>query len=68
MCDILYVCMIFTSEELHAEVCYAECLLQRAALTFLQVRNKMPLTQHFLFAYSRCLSLLLTLVLPLCLG
>ena len=32
--------MIFTSEELHAEVCYAECLLQRAALTFLQVRNE----------------------------
>uniref|UniRef100_A0A3B1IZF1 Tetratricopeptide repeat domain 39A n=1 Tax=Astyanax mexicanus TaxID=7994 RepID=A0A3B1IZF1_ASTMX len=27
----------FTEEELHAEVCYAECLLQRAALTFLQV-------------------------------
>ncbi|CAB1331921.1 unnamed protein product [Coregonus sp. 'balchen'] len=26
----------FTEEELHAEVCYAECLLQRAALTFLQ--------------------------------
>ena len=35
-CDII----IFTLEELHAEVCYAECLLQRAALTFLQVRNK----------------------------
>uniref|UniRef100_A0AAQ4QYP6 Tetratricopeptide repeat domain 39A n=1 Tax=Gasterosteus aculeatus aculeatus TaxID=481459 RepID=A0AAQ4QYP6_GASAC len=27
------------SEELHAEVCYAECLLQRAALTFLQDEN-----------------------------
>uniref|UniRef100_A0A8C1P208 Tetratricopeptide repeat domain 39A n=1 Tax=Cyprinus carpio TaxID=7962 RepID=A0A8C1P208_CYPCA len=26
-------------EELHAEVCYAECLLQRAALTFLQDEN-----------------------------
>lgn len=25
------------TEEIHAEVCYAECLLQRAALTFLQV-------------------------------
>lgn len=25
------------AEEIHAEVCYAECLLQRAALTFLQV-------------------------------
>uniref|UniRef100_A0AAZ3R3I7 Tetratricopeptide repeat domain 39A n=2 Tax=Oncorhynchus tshawytscha TaxID=74940 RepID=A0AAZ3R3I7_ONCTS len=28
-----------TEEELHAEVCYAECLLQRAALTFLQDEN-----------------------------
>ncbi|KAG8555163.1 hypothetical protein GDO81_017600 [Engystomops pustulosus] len=26
----------FTEEEIHAEVCYAECLLLRAALTFLQ--------------------------------
>uniref|UniRef100_A0A669CGS3 Tetratricopeptide repeat domain 39A n=1 Tax=Oreochromis niloticus TaxID=8128 RepID=A0A669CGS3_ORENI len=26
-------------KELHAEVCYAECLLQRAALTFLQDEN-----------------------------
>uniref|UniRef100_A0AAR2KDN2 Tetratricopeptide repeat domain 39A n=1 Tax=Pygocentrus nattereri TaxID=42514 RepID=A0AAR2KDN2_PYGNA len=26
-------------EELHAEACYAECLLQRAALTFLQDEN-----------------------------
>lgn len=34
------VIIIFTSEELHAEVCYAECLLQRAALTFLQVRSE----------------------------
>lgn len=25
--------------QLHAEVCYAECQLQRAALTFLQVQN-----------------------------
>lgn len=24
--------------QLHAEVCYAECQLQRAALTFLQVQ------------------------------
>uniref|UniRef100_A0A8C9RDT8 Tetratricopeptide repeat protein 39A-like n=1 Tax=Scleropages formosus TaxID=113540 RepID=A0A8C9RDT8_SCLFO len=30
---------MFTEEELHAEVCYAECLLQRAALTFLQDEN-----------------------------
>ncbi|XP_048377720.1 tetratricopeptide repeat protein 39A isoform X2 [Stegostoma tigrinum] len=29
----------FTEEEVHAEVCYAECLLQRAALTFLQDEN-----------------------------
>ncbi|KAH0519767.1 Tetratricopeptide repeat protein 39A [Microtus ochrogaster] len=29
----------FTEEEIHAEVCYAECLLQRAALTFLQEEN-----------------------------
>lgn len=35
-CDVI----IFTSEELHAEVCYAECLLQRAALTFLQVGSE----------------------------
>uniref|UniRef100_A0A8C9T9L3 Tetratricopeptide repeat protein 39A-like n=1 Tax=Scleropages formosus TaxID=113540 RepID=A0A8C9T9L3_SCLFO len=27
------------TQELHAEVCYAECLLQRAALTFLQDEN-----------------------------
>uniref|UniRef100_A0A6Q2X7U1 Uncharacterized protein n=1 Tax=Esox lucius TaxID=8010 RepID=A0A6Q2X7U1_ESOLU len=31
--------VLFNSEELHAEVCYAECLLQRAALTFLQDEN-----------------------------
>uniref|UniRef100_A0A8C3RYZ6 Tetratricopeptide repeat domain 39A n=1 Tax=Chelydra serpentina TaxID=8475 RepID=A0A8C3RYZ6_CHESE len=29
----------FTEEEIHAEICYAECLLQRAALTFLQDEN-----------------------------
>ncbi|KAJ8274840.1 hypothetical protein COCON_G00094650 [Conger conger] len=28
-----------TEEELHAELCYAECLLQRAATTFLQDEN-----------------------------
>ncbi|XP_036387323.1 tetratricopeptide repeat protein 39A-like [Megalops cyprinoides] len=32
---------ILTEEELHAEVCYAECLLQRAALTFLQDESMM---------------------------
>uniref|UniRef100_A0A673AZF1 Tetratricopeptide repeat domain 39A n=1 Tax=Sphaeramia orbicularis TaxID=375764 RepID=A0A673AZF1_9TELE len=35
----LTVTILSTSEELHAEVCYAECLLQRAALTFLQDEN-----------------------------
>lgn len=29
----------FSEEQLHAEVCYAECQLQRAALTFLQDEN-----------------------------
>uniref|UniRef100_A0A8C5R6Y5 Tetratricopeptide repeat domain 39A n=1 Tax=Leptobrachium leishanense TaxID=445787 RepID=A0A8C5R6Y5_9ANUR len=29
----------FSEEEIHAEVCYAECLLLRAALTFLQDEN-----------------------------
>uniref|UniRef100_A0A3B3S6I1 Zgc:158403 n=1 Tax=Paramormyrops kingsleyae TaxID=1676925 RepID=A0A3B3S6I1_9TELE len=38
--DALYVCVF--PEQLHAELCYAECLLQRAALTFLQVR-RLPL-------------------------
>uniref|UniRef100_A0A8C1RMT8 Tetratricopeptide repeat protein 39A n=1 Tax=Cyprinus carpio TaxID=7962 RepID=A0A8C1RMT8_CYPCA len=35
------VCQRFRkkSEQLHAEVCYAECLLHRAALTFLQDEN-----------------------------
>ncbi|KAB0398732.1 hypothetical protein E2I00_003573 [Balaenoptera physalus] len=28
-----------TEEEMHAEICYAECLLQKAALTFVQVMN-----------------------------
>lgn len=34
-CHFYRVCVVI--EELHAEACYAECLLQRAALTFLQV-------------------------------
>uniref|UniRef100_A0AAR2LKQ1 Tetratricopeptide repeat domain 39A n=1 Tax=Pygocentrus nattereri TaxID=42514 RepID=A0AAR2LKQ1_PYGNA len=34
-----YSSIIRLKEELHAEVCYAECLLQRAALTFLQDEN-----------------------------
>lgn len=32
-----FYCVYVFIEELHAEACYAECLLQRAALTFLQV-------------------------------
>ncbi|KAJ8345168.1 hypothetical protein SKAU_G00293610 [Synaphobranchus kaupii] len=30
---------VLTEEQLHAEACYAECLLHRAALTFLQDEN-----------------------------
>uniref|UniRef100_A0A8C2TDS6 Tetratricopeptide repeat domain 39A n=1 Tax=Coturnix japonica TaxID=93934 RepID=A0A8C2TDS6_COTJA len=30
---------ISVTKEIHAEICYAECLLQRAALTFLQDEN-----------------------------
>lgn len=33
----LFSSLCVTLEEIHAEICYAECLLQRAALTFLQV-------------------------------
>uniref|UniRef100_A0A672KS38 Tetratricopeptide repeat domain 39A n=1 Tax=Sinocyclocheilus grahami TaxID=75366 RepID=A0A672KS38_SINGR len=33
------IMFVSSPEELHAEVCYAECLLQRAALTFLQDEN-----------------------------
>ncbi|KAM5194660.1 tetratricopeptide repeat protein 39B [Mantella aurantiaca] len=29
----------FSEEEMHAEICYAECLLQKAALTFVQDEN-----------------------------
>ena len=29
----------FSEFELHAELCYAECLLQRALLTFIQVKH-----------------------------
>uniref|UniRef100_I3LXQ1 Tetratricopeptide repeat protein 39B n=1 Tax=Ictidomys tridecemlineatus TaxID=43179 RepID=I3LXQ1_ICTTR len=28
-----------SEEEMHAEICYAECLLQKAALTFVQLEN-----------------------------
>lgn len=44
LCVSLRVTLMFsTPEELHAEVCYAECLLQRAALTFLQVGTEASL-------------------------
>ncbi|GCB60196.1 hypothetical protein scyTo_0011089 [Scyliorhinus torazame] len=33
------ICQRYNPAEVHAEVCYAECLLQRAALTFLQDEN-----------------------------
>lgn len=55
----------FTSEELHAEVCYAECLLQRAALTFLQVGTEASLhmTNHSSLWFDSFLSFL-----SVCLG
>lgn len=33
------ILFVFLIEEMHAEICYAECLLQKAALTFVQVMN-----------------------------
>lgn len=33
------VCRCVFAEEMHAEICYAECLLQKATLTFVQVRT-----------------------------
>uniref|UniRef100_A0A8C2XKU6 Tetratricopeptide repeat domain 39A n=1 Tax=Cyclopterus lumpus TaxID=8103 RepID=A0A8C2XKU6_CYCLU len=40
MKDAQAICQRFNARsEIHAEVCYAECLLQRAALTFLQDEN-----------------------------
>lgn len=43
------LCTCVFVEELHAEACYAECLLQRAALTFLQVGisgSNLPVHTH----------------------
>uniref|UniRef100_A0A672KP00 Tetratricopeptide repeat domain 39A n=1 Tax=Sinocyclocheilus grahami TaxID=75366 RepID=A0A672KP00_SINGR len=37
--NAVVIMFVSSPEELHAEVCYAECLLQRAALTFLQDEN-----------------------------
>uniref|UniRef100_G1PV05 Tetratricopeptide repeat protein 39B n=1 Tax=Myotis lucifugus TaxID=59463 RepID=G1PV05_MYOLU len=53
-----------TEEEMHAEICYAECLLQKAALTFVQDENminfikgglKIRTSYHI---YKECLSIL----------
>uniref|UniRef100_A0AAQ5Z346 Tetratricopeptide repeat protein 39B n=1 Tax=Amphiprion ocellaris TaxID=80972 RepID=A0AAQ5Z346_AMPOC len=35
-------------EEMHAEICYAECLLQKATLTFIQVRTHLFTCLHSL--------------------
>ena len=36
---VLVIWHCFLSEEIHAELCYAECLLIRALLTFIQDEN-----------------------------
>ena len=33
------MCLIALPEAVHAELCYAECLIQRALLTFVQDEN-----------------------------
>ena len=44
--------------EIHAELCYAECLLERAVLTFIQVGPHMPSLSHVHFNISSvCFSL-----------
>ncbi|NWR74392.1 TT39B protein, partial [Centropus unirufus] len=40
-----------SEEEMHAEICYAECLLQKAALTFVQVKS-------IFFFVSPCIKIL----------
>ncbi|XP_028374546.1 tetratricopeptide repeat protein 39B isoform X2 [Phyllostomus discolor] len=53
-----------TEEEMHAEICYAECLLQKAALTFVQDENMINFIKGGLKIrtsyqiYKECLSLL----------
>ncbi|KAG3287285.1 tetratricopeptide repeat domain 39B [Ictidomys tridecemlineatus] len=53
-----------SEEEMHAEICYAECLLQKAALTFVQVINVLELVLAekpicmFFFSPLQMLSLL----------
>lgn len=46
------VCVCVFAEQLHAEVCYAECQLQRSALTFLQVRRFPRNNQNRLYLSS----------------
>lgn len=53
VCVCVWRHLFLTSEELHAEVCYAECLLQRAALTFLQVSSQGPLQSATVF-FDNC--------------
>uniref|UniRef100_A0A3B4FDQ8 Tetratricopeptide repeat protein 39B n=1 Tax=Pundamilia nyererei TaxID=303518 RepID=A0A3B4FDQ8_9CICH len=45
-------CIGVFAGEMHAELCYAECLLQKATLTFVQVRNA---TQTKSYCFSICL-------------
>ncbi|XP_027471936.1 tetratricopeptide repeat protein 39B isoform X3 [Zalophus californianus] len=53
-----------TEEEMHAEICYAECLLQKAALTFVQDENMINFIKGGLKIrtsyqiYKECLSIL----------
>ncbi|KAM9206352.1 tetratricopeptide repeat protein 39B isoform 2-T3 [Dugong dugon] len=53
-----------TEEEMHAEICYAECLLQKAALTFVQDENMISFIKGGLKIrtsyqiYKECLSIL----------
>lgn len=50
--------MCVFAEEMHAEICYAECLLQKATLTFVQVRTVFLFTS-LLYYYIMFLLLLL---------
>ncbi|KAM5300381.1 tetratricopeptide repeat protein 39B isoform 2-T2 [Ctenodactylus gundi] len=53
-----------SEEEMHAEICYAECLLQKAALTFVQDENMISFIKGGLKIrtsyqiYKECLSIL----------
>lgn len=49
--EVTVLCVF--AEEMHAEICYAECLLQKATLTFVQVRSAVcrlsaPLTVYLI--------------------